>query len=546
MTATHIPELPHGNFTQALVEFLTSPPPGTPGEVIEALNQLSGPAADALPPRLFFEAVEQTPSAISIADPQATILYVNRAFEALTGYAREEVIGKNQSILNNRATPESIYQELWRTITRKQTWTGILVNRTKQGGDYLVELTIAPVLDRHGELGYFLGKQRDVTKEHELEARLRQQKARVEMVLDAAPVVVMLLDAQGRVLLDNQEYKKLLGDLRGREPAKVLIEAILGQAGTDPIAACLAGQGFKNLEISLETPNGRGPRWFSCSGTPADEPDPSARGYFASGTRGDRQLLLIATEITARRREMARAHLENLRARLAEQQLIQGMHEALAAAIYQLQAPMNVIHAASVMVRCGTASLETLAAMLDQICASGARALATLRGALPEEPREAEAMVNVNELLRQVLDLETDRLLAAGIVVDWRPAEVLPALPGHENQLRSVFKELIENAIYALNESGRMNPELLLNTRALEGAVAVEIQDNGVGIPSTDRYKVFEPFHIGWRSRRGKAGMGLAIAQEIVNAHGGSIEVDPGFPDGCRMRLFLSSAKSAL
>ena len=119
MTTTHIPELPHGNFTKALVEFLASPPPGTPGEVIEALNQLSGPATDALPPRLFFEAVEQTPSAISIADPQATILYVNRAFEALTGYAREEVIGQNQSILNNRATPESIYQELCQTIPRK-------------------------------------------------------------------------------------------------------------------------------------------------------------------------------------------------------------------------------------------------------------------------------------------------------------------------------------------------------------------------------------------------------------------------------------------
>ena len=182
MKTTHLPELPHGNFTQALVEFLASPPPGTPGEVIEALNPVSGSAADLLPPELFFEAVEQTPSAISIADPQATILYVNRAFEALTGYAREEVIGQNQSILNNRATPESIYQELWRTITRKQTWTGVLVNRTKQGGDYLAELTIAPVLDRHGELGYFLGKQRDVTKEHELEARLRQQKARIEMV----------------------------------------------------------------------------------------------------------------------------------------------------------------------------------------------------------------------------------------------------------------------------------------------------------------------------------------------------------------------------
>ncbi len=546
MTATHILEHPHGNLCNAIVEFMASPPPGTPCEVIEALNLMSWTAADALPPQLFFEAVEQTPSAISIADPQATILYVNRAFEALTGYAREEVIGQNQSILNNRATPERIYQELWRTITRKQTWTGVLVNRTKQGGDYLVELTIAPVLDRHGELGYFLGKQRDVTKEHELEARLRQQKTRIEMVLDAAPLVVMLLDAQGRVLLDNQEYKKLFGDLRGREPAKVLTEAILEQVGTDPIEACLAGQGFKNLEISLETPNGNGPRWFSCSGTPADEPDPSARSYFSSGSRGDRQLLLIATEITARRREMGRAHLENLRARLAEQQMMHGMHEALAAAIYQLQAPMNVINAASAMVRSGTASLETLATMLDQICASGARALEALRGALPEEPREAEAMVNVNELLRQVLDLETDRLLAAGIVVDWRPAEVLPALPGQENQLRSVFKELIENAIHALNESGRMNRELVLVTRVLEGAVVVEIQDNGIGIPNANRYKVFEPFHIGWRSRRGKAGMGLALSQEIVNAQGGCIEVDPGFHDGCRIRLFLSTTKSAL
>jgi signal transduction histidine kinase len=57
-----------------------------------------------------------------------------------------------------------------------------------------------------------------------------------------------------------------------------------------------------------------------------------------------------------------------------------------------------------------------------------------------------------------------------------------------------------------------------------------------------DRYRVFEPFSIGWRNRRGKAGMGLALAQEIVNAHGGSIEVDPDFRDGCRICLTLSAA----
>jgi nitrogen fixation negative regulator NifL len=252
-------------------------------------------------------------------------------------------------------------------------------------------------------------------------------------------------------------------------------------------------------------------------------------------------MLLLANEITARRREMDRAHLENLRARLAEQQLAHGMREALAAAIYQIQAPVNVIQAAAAMARGGNANLATLAGMLEEISASGARALSTLKAALPEGPREAGVMVNVNALLHEVLQLETNRLLAAGIVVDWRPAPQLPELSGHKDSLRSLFKHLIDNAIQALNESGRTHRDLLLATRRWDGAVEVTIQDNGRGIPFSDRYRVFEPFFIGWRNPRGRAGMGLAMAQEIVTAHGGSIEVDPDFHDGCRIRLTLDA-----
>lgn len=544
MSVSQPSEIQDQTVVNALGAFLAAPPPGTPVEVLEALTLMAGDPADPLPPRLFFEAVEQAPSAISITDPQANILYANRAFESLTGYSRAEVLGKNESILSNNATPHSIYQHLWRTIQRKQTWTGTLINRTKQGGDYLAELTIAPVLNEEGALQYFLGMHRDVTKVHELEGELRQQKIRIETVLDAAPLVVMLLDAQGRVLLDNQEYKKLFGDLRGREPVEVLTAAIREQAGLDPVEACLAGRGFKDLEVSLHTPGASGSRWFSCSGTPVDELDPSARGFFSRRVKGERRLLLLANEITARRREIERAHLENLRARLAEQQLVHGMREALAAAIYQIQAPMNVIQAAAAMARGGIARMDALADMLEQISVAGASALDALRAALPEEPREPGAMVNVNELLRQVLELETDRLLAAGVVVDWRPAQVLPELPGHKNQLRALFKHLIDNALHALNESGRAHRELVLTTRRLDGAVEVHVQDNGPGIPSGERYRVFEPFHIGWRNRRGKAGMGLALAQEIVNAHGGCIEVDPLFQDGCRIRLSLSTTRS--
>ncbi|WP_295391973.1 nitrogen fixation negative regulator NifL [uncultured Thiodictyon sp.] len=541
MSARPSPESPEQLVATALGEFLAAPPAGTPAEVIEALTLMAGNPRDPLSPRLFFEAVEQAPSAISITDVGATILYANRAFEVLTGYSRDEVIGKNEGILSNHATPQNVYQHLWRTIQRKQTWTGTLINRTKQGGDYLAELVIAPVLDCHGELKYFLGMHRDVTKVHELEGELRRQKARIETVLDAAPVVIVLLDSEGRVILNNREHKKLSGELHGQEPAQVLSSALREQVGLDPLAECLGGRAFKDLEVSISVPGSNGPRWFSCSGTPADEFDPSARGFFGRQKPGERRMLLLANEVTARRREVDRAHVENLRARLAEQQLAHGMREALAAAIYQIQAPMNVIQAAAAMARGGNASLATLAGMLEEISRSGARALDTLKAALPEGPRESGVMVNVNDLLRQVLVLETDRLLAAGIVVDWRPAPLLPPLSGHQDSLRSLFKHLIDNAIQALNESGRPQRELLLATRQLDGAVEVTVQDNGRGIPRGERYRVFEPFYIGWRNRRGRAGMGLAMAQEIVTAHGGSIEVDPDYQDGCRMLLTLNA-----
>ncbi len=540
----------------ALGAFLLSPPEDTPPEVLEAFSLFAGPNSEPLPPRLFFEAVEQGPVAISITDASARILYVNHAFERLTGYPRDVVLGKNQSILSNNATPDSVYQGLWRTIQDKRPWTGTLVNRTRDGGDYLAELTVSPMLDRDGRIDYFLGMHRDITKVHALETSLRQQKSLIETIIDAAPVLVALLDERGKVLVDNQEYKKLLGDLRGREPAELLRAAIREQAGFDPIATVLGGQAFKDLEVFVALANNRPPRWFACSGERVTELDEGVRGYFGNDVGGMPRVLLLANDITRRRREAERAQMENLRARLAEQQFVQGMREALTAAIYQIQVPLNVIQAASGMLRDGGCHPDSLAGMIEQIRATGERALQTLRAALPEESRELGAVVNVNDMLRQVLELSTDTLLAAGIVVDWRPANVLPELNVHKTQLRSVFKLLLDNAVQALNESNGVHRELRIATRRVGDGVEVEIEDNGVGLAAEDRLRVFEPFYVGWRNRRGRAGMGLALAQEVVNQHGGYIQLDSaggfgkvagddiepsGSSRGCLVRLTLSN-----
>lgn len=525
-----------------LDEFLAAPPAETPEEIIDLLSLMVGDPGAPLPPRIYFEAVEQSPVAISITDAKADILYVNRAFETLTGYSYDGLLGKNESILSSKATPDSIYRQMWNSIRSKRAWSGTLVNRTHDGDDYIASVTISPVLDQTGEIAFFLGMHRDVTHEHELETQLRQQKARIETVLDAAPVLVVLLDESGRILLDNHEYKKLMGDLRGREPVEVLRQALKEQAALDPLDAIGSGRSFKDVEVSIEIPGGRGPLWFSCSGTPTSEVDASARSYFGRNRVGERHLLLLANDITTRRREVERAHLENLRARLAEQQMTHGMREALGAAVYQMQGPLNVVQAAIGMLGRSNSEPTMLAGMLAQISASSRQAMATLKAALPQETKEVRVPVNVNELLRQVLEIETDRLLAAGVVVDWQPAHVLPKLTGQGTQLRCMFKHLIDNAILALNETHKTHRMLHLSTRAVDDGVEVEIQDNGLGIKAEDRLKVFEPFFIGWRNRRNRAGMGLALTQEIVTRHGGWIQIDADFVDGCRVRLSLSRA----
>ena len=114
---------------ETLDEFLAAPPEGTPAEVIEAFEMTASATQGVLSPRLFFEIVQQSPLAISITDEEANILYVNPAFETLTAYDKDAILGKNESILSHKQTPIAVYRELWSTIRAKKPWRGTLVNR---------------------------------------------------------------------------------------------------------------------------------------------------------------------------------------------------------------------------------------------------------------------------------------------------------------------------------------------------------------------------------------------------------------------------------
>ena len=109
-------------------------------------------------------AIEQTVEAIVITDASANIRYVNPAFTRITGYTREEVIGKNPRILKSGVHDAAFHQNVWRTIRGGNAWSGELTNRRKDGSLYTEETTITPLRDTLGALTGYIAIKQDVTQ----------------------------------------------------------------------------------------------------------------------------------------------------------------------------------------------------------------------------------------------------------------------------------------------------------------------------------------------------------------------------------------------
>jgi PAS domain S-box-containing protein len=124
--------------------------------------------------RKLSQAVEHSADTVMMTDCRGVIEYVNPAFEALTGYTRDEACGKSPRILRPGEQGPEIYQELWKTILAGNVFRGILVNRKKNRELYYVEESICPVRDGQGHITHFVANGRDLTERLRLEAQLVQ------------------------------------------------------------------------------------------------------------------------------------------------------------------------------------------------------------------------------------------------------------------------------------------------------------------------------------------------------------------------------------
>ncbi len=166
-------------------------------------------AEDAL--RLQSAALNSAANAIVITDVDGRIQWVNAAFERLTGYAKEEVIGQNPRILNSGMHPRQYFINMWNTLLEGRVWHDEIINRRKDGTTYYEEETITPLLDLEQRITHFIAVKQDITQRKESEKKLRDNEERLRLTLDAAHQGVFDLNLQTGEMVINDIYATMLG-----------------------------------------------------------------------------------------------------------------------------------------------------------------------------------------------------------------------------------------------------------------------------------------------------------------------------------------------
>ncbi|MCK6412593.1 MAG: PAS domain S-box protein [Azonexus sp.] len=134
--------------------------------------------------RKLSQAVEQSPEAIVITNLKAEIEYVNEAFLQISGYRREEVLGRNPRILQSSRTPDERYTEMWSCLIEGRTWCGELINRRKNGALYHERALISPIRSAEGEITHYVAVKQDISEQRRLAQELERHRHHLEELVD--------------------------------------------------------------------------------------------------------------------------------------------------------------------------------------------------------------------------------------------------------------------------------------------------------------------------------------------------------------------------
>ncbi len=484
--------------------------------------------------RKLSRAVEQSSASVIITDNNGSIEYVNSAFEKITGYTLDEVLGENPRILQSGLTPADVYEDLWRTVTAGATWNGILCNKKKSGDIFWENVTIFPVLDDSGARTNYIAIKEDISDRKKIEKELAGAEERYRKFFNEDITGDFIAQPDGTITLCNNSFAKMFGFVSVQDAMqKNLFELFADKNFGILIPDILR----KKKKIEYQ----------------------EAEGISADG----KQVFFIYTisadfnsfgELT----ELKGYMLDNTERRMAEHQLRQtqkmdSIGKLAGGIAHDFNNIVNNVLGFTAQIKKYShdqAKVLRYAATIEKSAARGADLAVNLLSIYKHKKRE-DAPIAVADVVQEIstVCVETfPKHISVNAVLDPN----VGCVKGDRSSIYQILLNLTVNARDAMQDETKkgtltiraerrrmgeeVHPQLVLSD--VEYCTVLTISDTGMGMSNEVQEHIFEPFFTTKEKGKG-TGLGLSVVYSIVKEHKGTIWVTSESGVGSTFTVYL-------
>jgi PAS domain S-box-containing protein len=484
--------------------------------------------------------VEYAPDAIYINDLNGNFIDGNKQAEFLTGYKREELIGKN--MLEVGLLPEKFFQKAMEALRKnmlgEKTGPDEFELIRKDGSRIFVEISTFPVT-RGGKVEV-IGIARDITDRKKMEEALRESEKKYRTLFEGANDTIILLDASGKIVDINKRAEEVFGGSKKELLGKHFTEVnIIPQKDLPKLLASFSRiLGGKEGYYSLTIKNKQGQeRHLECSSSIIKTEDNTLSG-----------ILIIARDVTERdymqkKLEEYSQQLENLveertrqlketQEKLLKSERLAAIGQVAAMVGHDLRNPLASISAATYYLK------RKFYQKLDE----KAREMLEI---IERDIRYSNKIINDLMEYSREIKLELTETTPKAIVMDGlalveipRNVEVLnltqdePKIKVDVEKMRRAFANFIKNAVEAMPNGGKLT---ILSKKSDENIQFIFV-DTGVGMAKEVVEKIWTPF---FTTKAKGMGLGLPICRRIIEAHGGKIHVESIVGEGTTFTITI-------
>ena len=367
-------------------------------------------------------------------------------------------------------------------------------------------------------LGYQLCD--DAVRAADLASELQVGEERFRRVVEAAPNAMIMVNQEGQITLANQQAEKTFGypreELLGR-PIEMLVPERLRSGYRE----------FRHGYLSHPQARPMGAELWELFGRRNDGSEvPVEIGLSPIHTSNGPLVLASIVDVTERK--LAELEVARQRHDLAHLARVTALGELSSSLAHELTHPLTAIlsnaQAAQRFLADDDVDLDEVREILNDIVTQDQRAGEVIHGLRlmlkKGELQEHCDDVDLNEVIRDIVNLMRSDLINRNVTVDIDLAQNLPAITGDRVQLQQVLLNLALNGCEAMGDYNSSERRLLIASQWENGAVQVSVADCGSGIPEEKMQQVFERF---FTTKKEGMGLGLSVCRTIIDAHRGKI-----------------------